>query len=142
MSYAAASDGGFDALGPDQPTILVVVVPAVGQQFVRSAAGSPDPPAHRRHSVEQGHELSDVVAVAAGQRDGQRSTATVGQDVVLEARPRSVDRAQTGPDAALLRVINDLQRKGVGRSHPTPAWTPRPAVVSGRAGRGRPATAG
>jgi len=36
------------------------------------------------------------VSVAAGQRDGERDAAGVGDDVVLRARLAAVDRARTG----------------------------------------------
>ena len=48
----AACDDGLDAAPPDEPTVLVVVVAAVGEQPVRSSSWSADATAHRRHPVE------------------------------------------------------------------------------------------
>ena len=44
----------------------------------------------------QGHELGDVVAVAAGQRDRQRDPVRFGDQVVLGAGPGTIDRARAG----------------------------------------------
>jgi hypothetical protein len=54
-----------------------VVVAAVGDQRPGSAAGTPDTAADGRHAVEQVQQLGDVVAVAAGQRPGERDPAAV-----------------------------------------------------------------
>ncbi|CBG67282.1 putative putative racemase [Streptomyces scabiei 87.22] len=43
--------------------------------------------------VQQRQQLCDVVAVSAGQRDCERDALSVGEDVVLAARPCTVDRA-------------------------------------------------
>src|SRR5204863_3252307 len=47
-----------------------------------------------RYAVEQRQQLSDVVAVAAGQRPGERRSVRVGQEVVLGARTAPIDRAR------------------------------------------------
>jgi hypothetical protein len=54
-----------------------VVVAAVGDQHLRSASRAADAAADGRHSVEQLEQLGDVVAVAAGERPGQRDAAAV-----------------------------------------------------------------
>jgi hypothetical protein len=54
-----------------------VVVAAVGDQRPRLASWSADAAADVRHSVEQLEQLGDVVAVAAGERPGERDAATV-----------------------------------------------------------------
>jgi hypothetical protein len=48
------------------------------------------------YQVEQGHQLGDIVAVSAGQRDGQRGAVPVSDQVVLAARTRAVDRRRSG----------------------------------------------
>jgi hypothetical protein len=62
-----------------------VVVAAVGDQ----GGGAPARAAHLapdgRHGVHERQELGDVVAVAAGQADGERDAARVGEEVVLGA---------------------------------------------------------
>jgi hypothetical protein len=77
MLGLAASDRWLDAALPEQATVLVVVVAAVGDQRPRSASWSADAAADVRHSVEQLEQLGHVVAVAAGERPGERDTATV-----------------------------------------------------------------
>ena len=96
MFGLAAGNHGFDPSFPDEPAVLVVVVAAVGEQLLRPSPGAADAAAHGRHQVEQGEQLRDVVAVAAGQRPGERDPARVDQEVVLGAVAASVDRAGTG----------------------------------------------
>jgi hypothetical protein len=73
----AARDDRLDTACPDEAAVLVVVVGAVGDQRPWSASGATDPAAYGRHSVEQLEQLGDVVAVAAGERPGERDTAAV-----------------------------------------------------------------
>ncbi len=89
---AAAGDPWSDAAGAELAAVDVVVVAAVGQQLPRSAAGPADPSADRRDRVDQGQQLGDVVAVAAGDADGQRQAAGVADQVVLAAGTGAVDR--------------------------------------------------
>ena len=90
----AAGDLGRDRALPEQAAVLVVVVAAVGAQTRWPASGAPDQPAHRRHAVEQRDQLGDVVAVAAGERPGERDPARVDQEVVLGAAAAAIDRAR------------------------------------------------
>jgi hypothetical protein len=92
----AASDQRLDAALPDEAAVLVVVVAAVGDQRPRPASRSADPAANGRHPVEQFEQLGDVVAVAAGERPGERDSAAVYKQVVLAACPAAIDRAGTG----------------------------------------------
>ena len=73
----ASRDHRFDAALPDEATVLVVVVAAVGDEAVGSSPRPTDAAAHRRHPVEQREQLGDVVAVAARKRPGQRQPAAV-----------------------------------------------------------------
>ena len=73
----AAGDRGLDASLPDQAPVLVVVVAAVGDQLPGPASRPADAAADRRHPVEQLEQLGHVVAVAAGQRPGERDPAAV-----------------------------------------------------------------
>ncbi len=83
-------------------SIDVVVVAAVGQQSVRPPTGPADPARDGWDLVEEGHQLGDVIAVAAGQRYRERDALAVDDEVVLAARPCSVDRA--GPACGPLRA--------------------------------------
>ena len=91
----AAGDQGFDATLPDETAVLVVVVAAVGDQRLGASSWPADAAADGRHSVEQLEQLGDVVAVAAGERPGERDAATVYEQVVLAACPAAIDRAGT-----------------------------------------------
>src|SRR5205823_11823653 len=51
--------------------------------------------AYRRHPIEQPQQLRDVVAVAAGERPGERDPAPLYEQVVLAAAPAAVNRAGT-----------------------------------------------
>jgi hypothetical protein len=80
---------------PDDAAVLVVVVAAVGDHAVGPSPRSADTTAYRRHPVKQSEQLGDVVAVAAGERPGERQAAAVYEEVLLAAAAASVDRAGT-----------------------------------------------
>ena len=85
MLGAAPGDDGFDASGPEQAAVFVVVIAAVGEDLVGLLA-RPAGFARDRAGVEvvkQWQQLGDVVSVAAGQRDGQRDAAGVDEEVVF-----------------------------------------------------------
>ena len=70
----------------EQPAVLVVVVAAVGDAAASGRLrGRPTRPATGGHPVEQRDQLGDVVAVAAGQRPGERDPGRVDEEMVLRA---------------------------------------------------------
>ena len=77
MLGLAASDQRLDAALAEQAAVLVVVVAAVGDQRCRPASWPANAAADGRYSVEQLEQLGDVVAVAAGERPGERYAAAV-----------------------------------------------------------------
>lgn len=87
MWLASLGDDRADAARPQQTPVLVVVVAAIGEERVGSASGPADDAGHGRNLVQQRQQLRDVVAVSAGQRDSERDALSVGEDVVLAARP-------------------------------------------------------
>lgn len=91
---AAASDHRLDPERANEATVLVVVVAAVCDQLVGAPARPADDAGDRRYPLEQRDQLRDVVAVAAGQRPGERSPVAVDEEVVLRASPAPVDRAR------------------------------------------------
>ena len=90
----AAGDHGSDAQLADEAAVLVVVVAAVADHDLGSAAWPADEPRDGRHALEQRDQLDDVVAVATGQRVGERDPARVDEEMVLGARAAPVDRAR------------------------------------------------
>src|SRR5687767_3237974 len=94
MVGLAASDHPLDAALPEQPPVLVVVVAAVSDQAVGSAAWPTDRAAHGGDAVKEWDQLGDVVAVAARDREGERDPAPVDEEVVLGAGTASVHRAR------------------------------------------------
>ena len=80
---AAASDDRRDAACANETAVLVVVVAAVGVEPARSTTWLVDHAADRRDGVDQRNQLGDVIAVPAGQCDGQRDTGGVGDQVML-----------------------------------------------------------
>jgi hypothetical protein len=91
----AAGDHRFDPSLPDEAAVFVVVVAAVGEQRLGSSSGPADPAADRRDAVEEVEQLGDVVAVAAGERPGERDPAAVYEEVVLATRAAAIDGAGT-----------------------------------------------
>jgi hypothetical protein len=90
-----ARDDRLDAALPDEAAVLVVVVAAVSDQRLGPAAWSADPAAHGRHPIQQIDQLGDVVAVAAGERSGERHAAAVYEQMVLAAPAPAIDRTGT-----------------------------------------------
>ena len=88
---AASGDQRLDAPLPQQAAVLVEVVAPIRIQTPWLAArASPSSP-NRRDCVEQGQELGDVVPVAAGERDGERGSMPVDDQVALGAGAGAVD---------------------------------------------------
>jgi hypothetical protein len=82
---ATAGDDGRDAERSQQPTVLVVVIPAVGEQPVGLSARAPDL-ADDRPPVEvfdQRQQLGDVVALPSGQANRKWDAAGIDKQVVL-----------------------------------------------------------
>jgi hypothetical protein len=90
----AARDLGFDAAGAEFAAVLVVVVAAVGGNPFWPSARPANLAAHRRDTLYERHELRDVVAVAAGQRPGERDPGRVYEQVMLRAASGSINRAR------------------------------------------------
>jgi hypothetical protein len=99
VSGLAAGDDRLDATLPDEPTVLVVVVAAIGDQRSRSAPRSADAATDRRHSVEQLEQLGDIVAVAARECPGKRDAAAVYEEMVL-CCPAGRDRPDWDPSSS------------------------------------------
>lgn len=92
VGHATSGDHRSDAALPQQAAVLVEVVAPVGIQVPRLTARSPSQPPDRRNRIEQRQELGDVVAVAAGEGDGERGSVPVNYQVVLGTRTGAVDR--------------------------------------------------
>jgi hypothetical protein len=90
----AACDDRSDASLADEAAVLVVVVAAVGDELVGTKAGPADNTAHGRDPLDQGDELGDVVAVAAGHCPGKRDPGRVYEKVMLGAVSGSINRAR------------------------------------------------
>jgi hypothetical protein len=82
---AAPRDDRGDPAGAQQPAVLVEVIAAVGQQPVGLLAWSSRFALDRSglEVVEERDQADDVVAVAAGQLDGQRDAGRVDQQMML-----------------------------------------------------------
>ena len=85
VAGAAPRDDGLDAPGPEQAAVLVVVIAAVGEHNLGFLAWPADLALDRPvvQVIKQRQQLGDVVAIAAGQRDGQRDPGGVDEQVVL-----------------------------------------------------------
>src|SRR5581483_10298726 len=79
---------------PAQAPVLVVVVAADGGQTVGAAAGAADLAAYGWHAVDEWDQLGDVVAVAAGERPGERNPTRVDEEVMLGAGSSAINRAR------------------------------------------------
>lgn len=88
---ATSRDQWLHAERADEATVLVVVVAAVTEHDVGAASRSASACLAPAELPKAWDELSDVVAVAAGQGDGERDAGGIGDQVVLAARPAPVD---------------------------------------------------
>ena len=91
---AAAGDLGRDAAAAELATVALVVVAAVGGQPVRASAWPADPSAHGRYTVDERDQLGHVMAVAAGDRPGERDSCRVYEKVMLRPVSGSINRAR------------------------------------------------
>ena len=90
----SSGDHGRDASLADQTAVLVVVIASVGDDSVRSSARSAHGAFDRRNPVKERDQLGDVVAVAPGDREGERDPGRVDQEVVLGAGSAPINRAR------------------------------------------------
>ena len=90
----APRDLGRDAAAAKLTAVPIGVVAAVGADALGPAAGSADLAAHGRHSLDERDQLGDVVAVAAGERPGERDPGRVDKEMVLGAVSGSINRAR------------------------------------------------
>jgi hypothetical protein len=80
-----ARDPVSDAAGAQDAPVLVVVVAAIGEDAVRLGARPADLAGDRAGGqvVQERHQLGDIVAVAAGERDRQGDPGRIDQEMVL-----------------------------------------------------------
>jgi hypothetical protein len=83
VALVAVGEQGCDPALAERSPVCVGAVAAVAEQDLGSPPRPAWPPADRGDAVEQGQQLGDVVALAAGQRPGERCPVGVGQEVVL-----------------------------------------------------------
>jgi hypothetical protein len=88
-----------DAACSQQPTVLVVVIAAVGHDARGPVTGPADRASYMRNRIYERQQLGDVVAIGARHAPGQKQTAGVGQEVVFDTRAAAVDRARAKPAA-------------------------------------------
>jgi hypothetical protein len=108
---AASGDQRSDAALPQEAAVLVEVVAPVGVQASGLAAGASAQAPDRRDGVKQGQELGDVMAVAAGERDGEWGSVPVNDqtsDGVKRSSCGSEDGLGTGGEGDGFVVVDAL----------------------------------
>jgi hypothetical protein len=130
VSGSAPGDDRGDAQCADLVAVSVVIVAAIGAGLLRALAGSTALAPDRRHRLDQRDQLGDVVAVAAGQRNGQRDAVGLDDDVVLAAvLPRSTgDGGRSSLRPSSRADVSRRPRRGrspVGRRPATRPAVPR-----------------
>lgn len=96
MFGAAPGDVRGDLEPSDLVAVTLVVVAAVGVEVLRAAQRLAAFASDRRDGSDQWDQLSHVVAVAAGQRGGQRDAMGLDDHVVLAAGLAPVHRGRAG----------------------------------------------
>ncbi len=94
VAAVAAGNDRSDPAGSEKPTVLVVVVAAVGVRVSGPPPGTTATATDHGQGVDERDEPGDVVAVTAGHRDRQGCSRGVGDQLVLGAWRASVDRAR------------------------------------------------
>jgi len=90
----AAGDLRLYPAGAELAAVLVVVVAAVGGDALGPSAWPAGLAAHGWDALDERDELGDVVAVAAGDRPGERDPGRVYEKVMLGAVSGSINRAR------------------------------------------------
>jgi hypothetical protein len=90
----ASCDLWGDSALAELAAAAVVVVAAVGADTIGSAARPANLAAHRRDAVDKRDQLGAVMAVAAGERPGERDPGRVYEKVMLGAVSGSINRAR------------------------------------------------
>lgn len=80
---AAPGDHGLHAPRPELAAVLVMVIPPVGEEPLGAPSWTPRAAGDRADTIDQRQQLSDVVAVPAGQADRERNAVGVGDQMVL-----------------------------------------------------------
>jgi hypothetical protein len=113
---AAPGDHRGNALVPDMTAVFVMVIGPVRVDPIGPLPRATAPAADRRDCLDQRHQLGDVVAVAAGQRDRQRDAVRFGDQVVLRARPGAVNRARAGFGPPFIALTCELSTAALDQS--------------------------
>jgi hypothetical protein len=92
---AAAGDDGRDTAVADQAPVLVVVVATVGVDPPGPAARLADDAPDRWDGIDERDQLGDLIAMPAGERDGQRNPVRVGEQVMPGTGFAPVDRTRS-----------------------------------------------
>ena len=92
MGDAAAGDAGHDAACLKGAAVDIEVVAAVGVEVVRAPTGPTADTTDGGEGVDQRQQLGHVVAVPASQRQNQRYSTAIGQEVVLGSLAGAVYR--------------------------------------------------
>jgi hypothetical protein len=90
----ATSDLRSDVASTKLAPVLVMVVATVGGDSLGASAWSADLAAYRRDALDERDQLCDVVAVAAGDRPGERDPGRVYEKMMLRAVSGSINRAR------------------------------------------------
>jgi hypothetical protein len=105
MVVKAVGEHGLDPPLAEHSPVGIGVIAAVADHSLGALPGTSGEAGDRGDAVEQRHELGDVVAVAGGQRPGERCPERVGQEVVLGARTAPVNWARARFGAPFLAWI-------------------------------------
>jgi hypothetical protein len=141
MRYSAAADDRFDALSPDQSTVLVVVIAAVPEQDVRAATGTSHEPWDRRYLGQQGTLLEFRLLTTAKTAPSSASSLGLGTRVIgkngcarrcVRSLPASGRRSRRPAGQSPWALCGDRPRPACPKSggHPPAAADPDAAACN------------
>jgi hypothetical protein len=83
MNGVAPGDHGLRPPCPQLASVLVMVIATIGEQPLGTSSRTSGLAGDRADAVDERQQLSDVVAMPAGQADRERYPTGVGDQVVL-----------------------------------------------------------
>ena len=92
---SSLSENRLDSQRSKDPAVRLRIISPVSLKLLRTSSGTTDLSRYPSYGLNQRNQLRHVVAVGAGDRDGQRDTLGIREEVVFGAHFPSIRRIRT-----------------------------------------------